>query len=319
MKRCKWICLFMVIVLTVPIILMGSVPAIADVATSKVKMSSFKLTADASYTVNIGDTFRIDLAGKTAKRYKSSEPKVATVSSKGVVKAVKAGKATITVTLTNKKKLKLKLTVIDPTMPTILRLNRTGTITIDKRETLRLKAILYPKTAVSSVTWKSSNKKIATVKNGVVTPVKVGKVTITATSKRGKKSAKVDVVIKDKHAPTSVRINQGNKISMTVNSKLKLTTTATAELMPAITTYTWRSSNESVAAVSKSGVVTAKMTGKEESDVPACRDYEEFFRRTRRRTAEMDEKILRYVEKVTVWGEKVEIELKGNVKVAIED
>ena len=59
--------------------------------------------------------------------------------------------------------------------------------------------------------------------------------------------------------------------------------------------------------------------GKEESEDPACRDYEEFFRRTRRRTADMDEKILRYVEKVTVWDEKVEIELKGNVKVAIED
>ena len=31
-------------------------------------------------------------------------------------------------------------------------------------------------------------------------------------------------------------------------------------------------------------------------------------------TLYMDEKILRYVEKVTVWDEKIDVELKGNVK-----
>ena len=54
--------------------------------------------------------------------------------------------------------------------------------------------------------------------------------------------------------------------------------------------------------------------GREESEDPACREYEEFFRRTRREVTDMDEKILRYVEKVTVWDEKIDVELKGNVK-----
>ena len=53
---------------------------------------------------------------------------------------------------------------------------------------------------------------------------------------------------------------------------------------------------------------------REESEDPACREYEEFFRRTRREVTDMDEKILRYVEKVTVWDEKIDVELKGNVK-----
>ena len=54
--------------------------------------------------------------------------------------------------------------------------------------------------------------------------------------------------------------------------------------------------------------------GREESADPACREYEEFFRRTRKEVTDMDEKILRYVEKVTVWDEKIDVELKGNVK-----
>ena len=57
---------------------------------------------------------------------------------------------------------------------------------------------------------------------------------------------------------------------------------------------------------------------REESEDPACREYEEFFRRTRREVTDMDEKILRYVDKVTVWDEKIEVELKGNVKKAAE-
>ena len=58
--------------------------------------------------------------------------------------------------------------------------------------------------------------------------------------------------------------------------------------------------------------------GREESADPACREYEEFFRRTRKEVTDMDEKILRYVDKVTVWDKKIEVELKGNVKKAVE-
>ena len=43
--------------------------------------------------------------------------------------------------------------------------------------------------------WKSSNKKVATVKNGVVTFRKKGKVTITCTTKRGKKKARVTFAV----------------------------------------------------------------------------------------------------------------------------
>jgi hypothetical protein len=36
--------------------------------------------------------------------------------------------------------------------------------------------------------------------------------------------------------------------------------------------------------------------------------------KTRKEVTDIDEKILRYVERVTVWDEKIDVELKGNVK-----
>ena len=59
-----------------------------------------------------------------------------------------------------------------------------------QRKTLKVK--ITPSNATNKkIKWKSSNRKVATVVNGVVTFKKKGKVTITATAVRGKKKAKV--------------------------------------------------------------------------------------------------------------------------------
>lgn len=47
---------------------------------------------------------------------------------------------------------------------------------------LNLSASIYPSNASQSITWTSSNTSIATVSNGIVTPIAPGNVTITATS-----------------------------------------------------------------------------------------------------------------------------------------
>lgn len=75
----------------------------------KVKKPSLNYTkAD----MNPGETLDLVLTGTTAKKWKSSNKKVATVS-KGKVTAVAAGTATITVTGKDRKKYKLKVTVTD--------------------------------------------------------------------------------------------------------------------------------------------------------------------------------------------------------------
>lgn len=50
---------------------------------------------------------------------------------------------------------------------------------------------VIPEGTNSGFKWKSSNKKVASVSNGVVRFKKAGKVTITCTAVRGKKRAKM--------------------------------------------------------------------------------------------------------------------------------
>ena len=135
-------------------------------------------------------------------KWSSSNKKVATVNSKGKVTARKAGTATITAK-SGKKSAKVKVKVVNPNAPvkvTKVTLDRSGTVKLPLNEKLTLTATLKPSGATGKLTWKSSNKKVATVKNGVVTPKKKGTATITVTC--GKKSAKVKVkVVKASSTP----------------------------------------------------------------------------------------------------------------------
>ena len=140
-----------------------------------------------------GSAMQLNLGGATGKKFKSSKKKVATVNKNGVVTFKKGGKVKITYKV-GKQTRKVTLTVIDPTMPTAIALNQTGTVAAKVGDAVTLTATMN-EGAVSAIKWKTSNKKVATVKNGVVTFKKAGKVTITAVTKRGKKKAKVTYTV----------------------------------------------------------------------------------------------------------------------------
>ena len=57
-----------------------------------------------------------------------------------------------------------------------------------------MKTNLLPVTAVTKLTWSSSNTKVAKVAQGVVTGIKAGTVTITVSTSNGKKD-KVQVQV----------------------------------------------------------------------------------------------------------------------------
>ena len=132
---------------------------------------------------------------ETELTWKSSNEKIATVNSKGVVKGLKKGSVTITVTTANGLKATCKVKVTAPA-PTKITLNKTGTVSLKKGKKLTLKVTLKPAGAATKLTWKSSNPKIASVSaKGVVKALKKGKVTITVKTANGL-SAKVKIKVK---------------------------------------------------------------------------------------------------------------------------
>ncbi len=129
---------------------------------------------------------------ESALTWTSSNKKVATVTQKGVVKALRKGTVTITVRTANGKKATCKITV--PTAPTkIAFAKKNYSVKVGKK--IALKTSLTPAKAKTRLTWTSSNKKIATVSSkGVVKGIRKGKVVITVKTANGKK-AKVKVTV----------------------------------------------------------------------------------------------------------------------------
>ena len=143
--------------------------------TVTVKNPSITAKADSSviYTKS-KTTTKINVAkdGVTGNAtFRSSNKKVATVSANGIVKAKKAGKVNITVQVGNHKQV-VKITVKKPTMKLT---KASAKLKKGKKVTIKVKAA-----PVSKVTFKSSNKKVATVSSkGVVKAKKKGTATIT--------------------------------------------------------------------------------------------------------------------------------------------
>lgn len=214
----------------------------AEAALVKVTVTLDKTSA----TVYTGKTASLKTTSNDAAKtvtYTTSNNAVATVSSTGAVKGVKAGTAVITATCGNATAT-CKVTVKAPSVKFAKK-----SAVVYKGKTATVKATLA---GVSSVTYKSSNTKIATVnsKTGTVKGIKAGTVTITATS--GKLKATYKLTVKN---PTFTL----TKSSATI-AKGK-TTTIRSKATP-VSTVTYTTSNKKVATVTGKGVVKGISKGK---------------------------------------------------------
>ena len=133
--------------------------------------------------------------GDSVQSYKSSNTKLFTVSKNGVLKAgKKTGKATLTITLTSGLQKKVTVKVQKKTVATSKITGLQKKVILKKGSKLTLKPSRTPITSTQKFTYKTSNKKIATVNSkGVITAKKAGKAKITV--KSGKKKFTVTVTV----------------------------------------------------------------------------------------------------------------------------
>lgn len=181
---------------------------------------------------------------QTTKVWSSSNTSVATVNQNGVVKGVKAGKATITLTVQNPGDAQALVLTKDVTVKqyvTSIKLNA-STKAIYNGKSFTLKATVNPKNAANkTVTFSSNNTRIATVNaKGVVVGKKPGTAYITVKAKDGSnKSARCKVIVKQQKATkltisakktttlkkkgASVKIKATLSPSNTYNKQIKVT------------------------------------------------------------------------------------------------
>ncbi len=196
--------------------------------------------------------------------WSSSDEKVASVSSTGVVKALKQGKATITAKTSSGGFT--SSAVITVTKPTVrvrqLRLNKSKT-TITAGKTEKVSATIEPTDATNkNVTWTSSDPSIAKVSSsGTITGIKAGTAIITAVSTDNNeiKSAISVTIEKQPVNPTGVTIDITSK---SLNKGEELTLNATVTPSDADNkTIIWTTSNSKIATVDENGKVIAVSAG----------------------------------------------------------
>ena len=209
----------------------------------------------------LGVTYHPSNATDKVLYWKSSNEKVATVS-EGTVKAIGEGTATLTATSRDGGKTATCKVTVDNGIVELESISlKTTNLTMKQGE----KAVIYATYNPSNVTdkvlyWSSSNTKVATVSEGVVTAVGNGTATITAKSRDGGKTATCKVTVGN---GTTVKLEK-----LTLNSTMEILTKGSSKMIYA--TYNpsnvtdkvlyWKSSNTSVAKVSE-GNVTAVGTG----------------------------------------------------------
>ena len=129
--------------------------------------------------------------------------------------------------------------------------------TMYSNQYVQLKATVLPNNAYNkSVTWKSSNSKIATVdKNGKVKALKVGNATITATSTDGS-NVSAQCKIKVVQRVTKIKLNKSiiNLSKKGKTAKLKATVLPNNAYNKSVT---WKSNNTKVVTVDRNGKIKA--------------------------------------------------------------
>lgn len=267
-----------------------SKPTVETIAVESVEIISLTLNGQTITTfpteINVGDKASINAkvlpqnASNPALNYSSSNDAVLKVFPGGRLEPASAGEATITVssqenaqktysvsiTVTNKVIALESLSITN--IPSELRVNQSH----------RLEAKLTPtNTTQKSLTWQSSAPEILTVtSSGTIKGIAEGTATITVTSSENSEiSASTTIQVlpeiqKPVYPVESIAIN-ANKTTFKIGESVKLTTTITPT--EANDSVIWTSSDEEVATISQSGVISFLKAGNV-TITARCSNYE---------------------------------------------
>jgi len=227
---------------------------------ASISLNKTSLTLTVGETSVLASTVLPEVASNKTVNWTSSNDAIATVDNTGQVSAIAPGSATIIATTQDGGKTASCNVTVNPLIipATNISLNHT-TLTIEGSHTGTLTATVLPVNATNnSVIWSSSDITVATVSDGVITPVPPSAptgartVTITATSDD------VSTII----ASCTVTINYVPVTGVTLPTSLSLNIGDIERLTPiiapanaSIKTVTWSTSNPNIVAVSNGNLL----------------------------------------------------------------
>ena len=219
---------------------------------------SFGQTPSTSVTLGKGETWKVDtsfilVTGGQVLKYKSDDPRVATVDADGVVTALRTGKASIGIGYDQTLLGVCNVTVV--AAPKRIRLSDSRAV-LSVGDVKALTVELSRRSA-SAVTFSSSNEKVATVNaEGQVTALSGGKATITARTFNDR-TAECDIYVLGGKAPTTLSLNVP-VVDIQVGETFKLVPSVD-EGSDAF--YRFASQNKKIARVDAEGVITGVRRG----------------------------------------------------------
>jgi len=193
-------------------------------------------------------------AGNKILNWASSDDGVVSVSEDGKITANKSGVATITATATDGTNLSVSCEVVVSLQVAGIVLNETEA-TLNEGQTVQLIATVSPELADNkTLNWTSSNEAVATVdQSGLVTALAQGSAVITVSSTDGSDiSATCNINVRK--LVSDIVLNEA-EATLNEGQTVQLTATVSPELADN-KTLNWTSSNEAVATVDQSGLVT---------------------------------------------------------------
>lgn len=240
---------------------LGKLPGIQTIISAiSVSLDETAITLDYNEAKLLFATVSPEGTTDKSVTWSSSDESVATVSDKGLVRAVNTGSAVITVKTNDGGYTATCTVAVNKIAVTGVKLDKSS-LTLTEGETATLTATVSPSNATDkSVAWSSTIPECVSVKDGVITALKRGYSLISATTADGGHNANCSVTVEPAAGSvTGVTLN-----TTVIEVNVGETETLTATVSPDDATnknVTWSSSDESIATVDANGVVTGKKNG----------------------------------------------------------